>query len=125
MAVVLERWKLDVERGPDWLIVRVTPPEDPFDQPPELAQTCWDLCQQHFTYRLVLELDGLQVLSSQLIGQLIMLQKRISQHGGTLRMCGLSQLCEESLQLCRLGTQLPNYRNREEAVMGRRPTQPR
>ena len=56
MLTVASGCTLDVERGPDWLLVRIrnldrAEPETP------LAEQLWALLEQHFTYRLVLELD--------------------------------------------------------------------
>ena len=120
MSHVACDWPLEVERGPDWLFVRMHPPQDA-DLEPDLAGTVWDLLEKHFTYRVVLEMDDVEMLSSHMIGQLILLQKRIHQQGGVLRLCGLREQALESLHLCRLDGGLPNYRDREHAVMGSRP----
>jgi anti-anti-sigma factor len=91
-----------------------------------LADQLWSVLDRHFTYRLVLELDRVQVLGSFLIGQLIQLHQRIEQHGGVLRVCGLSPHNRRVLRTCRLHNQFPPYRTREEAVMGCvRPRQPK
>jgi anti-anti-sigma regulatory factor len=65
-------------------------------------------------------IDGLELdeLPSGMMGQLILLQERLSQCGGALRICGLSPECEESLQSFHLNSALPNHASREEAVMG-------
>ncbi len=112
--------KLDVERGPDWIFVRVNPPES-WDEAPALADAVWHLLEQNFTYRVVLELDQLPLLRSCVIGQLIMLAKRVHGHDGLLRICGLSPHNHAVLAAARLGAYLPNYRDRSEAVMASRP----
>ena len=119
MTQVAGEWQLEVDRGPDWLFVRLHPPIDS-DMEPDLAGAVWDLLEKHFTYRVVLEMHDVDQLSSHLIGQLILLQKRVHQHGGVLRLCGLCEHAIESLHLCRLDGGLPNYRDREEAVLGPR-----
>ena len=53
------------------------------------------------------------------MGQLIMLQKRVMQHDGALRLCGLTDACQNAIHLCRLDKALPNYASREDAVLGR------
>lgn len=108
--------KLDVERGPDWLFVRVNPP-DGWDDAPPLADAVWHIIEQNFTYRVVLELDQIPLLRSCLIGQLVLLAKRVYNHGGLLRICGLSPHNLEVLSAARLGAILPNYRDRSDAVM--------
>jgi len=115
----------DVDRGPDWIFVRVDPPEEMVAESPPLAEAVWALLEQNFVYRVVLELDRIQLLRSYMVGQLIMLAKRVHTHGGVLRICGLSAINEDVLRCCQLATQLPNYRDRGEAVMCSRPSQPR
>jgi anti-anti-sigma regulatory factor len=115
----------DVDRGPDWIFVRVSPPEDTAVETPQLAAAVWALLEQNFVYRVVLELDRIQLLRSYMVGQLIMLAKRVHSHGGVLRICGLSDVNEEVLRCCQLAGQLPNYRDRGDAVMCSRPSQPR
>ena len=111
-----------VDRGPDWLFVRLHDDSQPSDN---LADRLWQLMEKHFVYRLVLEMDELEVMSSQLIGQLVMLQKRVLQHDGALRLCGLTPACEQALHFCRLDQALPHFHCREDAVYGCQHENPR
>lgn len=125
MLQVSGSWCLDVDRGPDWLFVRVAEqPREAEDAPP-LADTLWSLLEQHFTYRLVLECDALRTVNSNLIGQLVLLHKRIYKHGGLMRLAGLSDDNFEVLRQARLDRNFPRFYNRAEAVLGHRPLQPR
>jgi len=122
MVSVSPGWELDVERGPDCLFVRPqNVPADrkaiDVDDAPQLAEAVWALLEQNFTHRLVLELDRVELLRSYLIGQLILLQKRICAHDGLMRICGLSGANYESLEHCGLGSHFPQYATRNEAVM--------
>lgn len=112
-----EDWEVNVDRGPDWLFMKLRPGKS---EPGEMAERLWSLADRHFIYRLVVEMDELNVLPSRLMGQLVMLQKRVLQRAGALRLCGLSPECAESLHFCRLDQALPNYDSREDAVLGRR-----
>jgi anti-anti-sigma factor len=116
--------ELDVERGPDWLFVR---PHGASLRGHELdlAEQVWGLLEQSMTHRLVLELDDLGPMMSSVIGQLVMLQKRITSQGGLMRLCGLSPSNQRVLAVSRLSGYLPQYNDRTEAVMGERPMQPR
>ena len=89
-------WGLDVDRGPDWIFVRVHP-RDGFDDAPGLAESVWAVLEQHFIYRVVLELDEIALLHSSVIGQLVLLSKRIHSHGGLVRLCGVSETNREVL----------------------------
>jgi len=55
-----------------------------------------------------------------LIGQLVLLQRRLLKRGGAMRLCGLSDDCAQVIHFCRLDSALPQYDSREDAVLGRR-----
>ena len=119
MLAIAPGWELGVERGPDWLLVKVeSVDEDAIDAPP-LADEIWSLLECHFTYRLVLELDQVHLLNSHLVGQLVMLYKRIREHGGVMRLCGLSDFNRRVLRICQLEDRFLPCRDRKEAVLGR------
>jgi anti-anti-sigma factor len=126
MLATATGWELEVERGPGWLIVKICNPEIVGDESPSLAESLWSLLEQHFTYRLVLELDRIRLLNSYLIGQLIEVYRRIREQDGVLRLCGLSVYNRRVLRTCRLDDRLPIYDDRREAVLGSvQPRQPR
>lgn len=118
-------WLAAVERGPDWLFVRLQRPDLMAVDTPQLADALWDLLQRHFMNRMVLELDDIEYLYSDVVAQLVKLHKRLRNADGVLRICGLSPSNQEVLQSSGLDGRLPNYGDREEAVMGYRPAQPR
>jgi anti-anti-sigma regulatory factor len=118
MPTITSDCELEIERGPDWLLVRVNLPDSVGRSGPALADRIWRLLEQHFTYRLVLELDEVRVLTGDLIEQLMQLYRRIEEHEGVMRVCGLSPSNRQVLHACRLDEQLLPYRDREEAVMG-------
>ena len=126
MPMISCDWELSVERGPNWLLVKVGKPlASPWEMPP-LADTLELLMEEHFTYRLVLELDDVDLLSSELIGELVALDKWIRDRQGVMRLCGLSLRNREILRRRWLGVFFPAYRDRLEAICGRhRPLQPR
>ena len=126
MLTVASGYTLDVERGPDWLLVRLRNLERTEPETPPLAEQLWALLEQHFTYRLVLEMDEVRLLNSYLIGQLMQLCRWIEEHDGVLRLCGLSPYNCQVLHTSRLDEQLLPYQDRREAVTGcSRPRQPR
>ncbi len=125
MYQTAEGWKLDVDRGPDWIFVRPHAPKFLGGDEPGLADSVWNLLAQCFTYRAVVELDSLPLLNSPLIGQLVLLSKRVHSHGGVLRLCGVSAENRQVLHTCRLDGALPSFESRGDAVMGFRPNLPR
>jgi anti-anti-sigma regulatory factor len=110
--------ELNVDRGPNWLFVKLRSREAPPAEVPQFAEKLWSISSRHFIYRLVLEHEDLENLPSGMMSQLVMLQERLAQCGGALRICGLSPECEEALQNCQLDSALQNHPSREAAVMG-------
>jgi anti-anti-sigma factor len=118
--------EFEVQRGPDWLLVRITSVDvDPADGL-SLADQLWEVMERHFIYRMVLEMDQVPVLNSYLIGQLVSLRRRVEEHHGVIRLCGLSPYNHRVLQTTRLDNLFLPYCTRQEAVLGcSRPRQPR
>jgi anti-anti-sigma regulatory factor len=125
MLAIAPEGEFDVERGPDWLLVRVKNLNPMDTVSSSLAERLWRLLQQHFTYRMILEMDEVRLLNSPLIGQLIQLHRWIKEQGGVLRLCGLSAANRQALRACRLDDRLLPYKDRQEALMGFYPNQPR
>jgi anti-anti-sigma factor len=118
-------WAVEIDRGPDWLFIRLRPPAGPDAGEVPLAEMIWQRLEQSFCHRVVLELDDVRMLRSWMIGELVKLHKRLTATGGMMRLCGLSETNQEALRACRLDSRFPAYRNRTDAVMGHRPPQPR
>ncbi len=124
-ATASTSWELEVNRGPNWLFVKVCVPNNSRGEDPPLADLVWEQLQQHFVYRLALELDDVPLMHSFLLGQLIVLQRRIAERDGVMRVCGLSPMNQRVLETHGLGQQLPTYDDRNEALMAPRAQKPR
>ena len=116
---VVDGLQLRVDRGPNWLFVKLRPGDNPGAiTPPKMADELWSISSRHFIYRLVLEMDEFETLPTGMMGQLVLLQKRLAQCGGALKICGLSPECAEVLHDCHLDAALPNHATRVDAVKG-------
>ena len=122
-------WSMDLDRGPDWLFIRLRPPSGPAGlagaAEVPLAEKILQQLQQSFCHRLVLELDAVPLLKSWMVSELVHLHKRIVTQGGTLRLCSVSPASEAVLRACRLLDHFPVFDNRYDAVMGCKPRKPR
>lgn len=118
-------WTIVLDHGPDWLFVRLQSDRADHSDRLEFADRVWQLMQQEFTNRVVVELDGLRVLTSLLVGELVSLHNRVDANEGLLRVSGLSDANQEVLRTLRAGDRFPQYGSREDAVMGHRPSKPR
>jgi anti-anti-sigma factor len=125
MLEVSTGWRLDVDVSSEWLFFRLTKECDDAEPTPPLANHVWSVAEQQAIHRFVVELDAQTLLSSYLVGQLILLCKRAHQRGGVMRLCGLTDAQYQVIQIMRLGPLLPNYQTRGDAVTGHRPTEPR
>jgi anti-anti-sigma regulatory factor len=100
------------------LFVKLRPKRDFADDVAQVADHLWSVASRHFIYRLVLEMEDLQQMSAELIEQLVLLQERLQQCGGSLRICGLTADCAVSLSDCQFEASLTNYATRQDAVLG-------
>ena len=121
MLGVSSGWTVDVERGPDWLFVRLGAPTDGECDVSLLADSVWSVVKQHFVYRVVLECDSLGMFDSAMVAQIVGLHRRLQKQSGVLRLCGLSDRNQEMLKACRLDGLFPQFRSRSQAVLAHRP----
>lgn len=121
MIDLAEGWSLTIDEGPEWLFFRLSQLTDEHDLAPPLAKVVWQHAEHRGRRRLVFELDHHTLLSSYLIGQLVLLHKRAEIEGGVFRLCDFSEYAHQALARMGMASRFPNYRSREEAVMGHLP----
>ena len=108
---------VDIDRGPDWYFVRLHRSNV---SAIGFAEAVYDLITREWCQRVIIELDELPILKSELVGQLVLLHKRLYTEGGAVRLCGASDDTQAVLKQSRLDDRFPQYANRVDAVMGRR-----
>lgn len=116
-------FKLTVDRGPNWLFIKLRPTRHFVDGIPRIADQLWLMATRHFIYRVVLELEELDHMPPGLTAQLVLLQERLAECDGSLRICGLCHECEEVLSERHLDTAFPNFSTRKHAVLGKEITE--
>lgn len=110
--------RCDVDRGPNWLFATVDAEKLPDESLTSAAEWCDELlgiCDRHFTYRLVVELDAVDKLSSTLDSELTRLGRLLAERGGALRLCGVSERCNQQLHAAH--SPLTGHRTRRDAVL--------
>lgn len=110
--------ELEIERGPNWLFVRVHTCHACSDTCSSLASRVSAALDQHLVNRVVLELGDAAISSEQLIEELMVLDNWIQHRHGVLRVCGLSGRASYRLHRSPLAQHFPVYHNREDAVWG-------
>ena len=127
MRVVLAPgWKTELDRGPDWLFVKLYGPDGSQADATGLAETLGMLLRQEFKRRMVLELDELLDMPQDLVSEVILLHNMLESQGGVLRLCGVSTPHQHALEEDDSDCRFIPFRDREEAVLGfYRPGKPR
>ncbi len=106
-----------IERGPDWLLVRLDGDacRDPAASEFALADGIWDALRENHARRVLLELDEVDAISDDLIATITTLASRIRSAGGLMRMCGLSENEIRTLR-ARGVANVAHYHSRAEAI---------
>ena len=125
MQEISQGWSLETERGPGWIFITLHGPRNGEAEGVAIAEQIWAVLESSTTYRVVLEMQHIHLMRSYLIGQLVMLHKRVMTHDGLLRIAGLSNDNQTALAASRLDSRFPQFGNRDEAIHGHRPMQPR
>ena len=115
-------WRFEIDEGPEWLFLRLCRSGGDDVPEPPVAVRGWEIAEERRKRRLVFELGDDVLLTSFLVGQLILLHKRAEMTGGAFRICGFSAHVYETLKMIRVADRFPNYANREDAVLGRLPS---
>ena len=115
-------WSLEVERGPDCLLVKLG---GRFHEDPHrirLADQLWELLRQHFTYRLVVQLGDVDFLTSYVLRELITVAQRVCAQGGMMRLCSLSRRDAKVLRRRALQSELAGLRLARGRAVRSRPS---
>lgn len=118
MLTIAPGVELDVQRGPNWLLVRIDNLDAVRCESIPLADEIWELLQRHFIWRLVLDMGRSPALNRHLINELLDLHRRITAKGGVMRICHVSPRDARVLTSLRLDDRLTPYSSWEEAVRG-------
>jgi len=113
-------WDMALERGPDWLFVRLdTPPRGAADDDTLTDRICAAV-REHHTRRVVLELERVERLDEPLIGTIADVGRLVRERGGLIRICGLSGPNLARLRSSPAAGDVPHFESRAAAVVGDR-----
>jgi len=108
---------IEVERGPDWLFVRVAGAAVAGQG--ELTRSVWEAIREHGASRVVLELDHVDTIDEALGGAIGEIGTRVRDAGGLIRICGLSEPKLARLRSVAAAAGVPHFDTRSDAVGGR------
>jgi hypothetical protein len=112
MLTIAPGWDLEVERGPEWLFVKLGNHVPADSDIPSLADEIWSILDRHFVYRVVLRLEGVRTLNRDLLRELVVLYRRIRRHGGMEEKGDSPHLCEAPSGPFRQMRTVPFFRRR-------------
>jgi anti-anti-sigma regulatory factor len=110
-------WGVAVERGPDWLFLRLKEGggvEDGGGRP--LAERLWGMIRVNRAHRVVLELEHVPAVDDTLIDAIVDVGARLRDDGGFVRVCGLSPANLERLRSSGRADGLTHFDSRTAAV---------
>jgi hypothetical protein len=107
------RERLDVERGPGWLFVRVPNAAASGD---DLASEVWETIREHSASRVVLELDRVETIDASLGNSIAAIGALVRDAGGLIRICGLTGPKLARLERLPVAAAVPHFETRSEAV---------
>jgi hypothetical protein len=110
-------WSLAIDDAGDWLFVRLATANDRYSEP-ELADAVDGLARQRKRFRVIFEMAADLILHSHLVGELVMLHKRLCLQGGALRLCGFTEYNFEVIRMMQLTDRFHNFPDRQTAVAG-------
>lgn len=113
-------WRVKLERGPDWLFVRLERDTDRARTAVSagLAEAIWGMISENHAHRVVLELDRVGPVDDGLLEAIGDVGERVRAAGGLIRACGLTGPDLGRLKSSPGGP--PHFDNRLEAVGGPR-----
>ena len=115
-------WYLKMDTSPEWIFFALGRSADASAPSPAVTDYAWQLASEHKIYRIVFELEPNVILTSHLVGQIVLLHRRAHYSGGVFRICQFSQKNYDVLQIMQLDNRFFNYDSREAAVIGHRET---
>ena len=78
MTYIAPGWSLLTDTSAEWIFFVLGRAPDASDPSPQVTEHAWQFAAQHGLYRIVFELEPDVVLTSHLVGQLVLLHRRAS-----------------------------------------------
>ncbi len=114
----LQEWDCRVERGPDWVFVRLESSRSQLDREISrpLSDHVWGILKIHLTSRVVIELHDVNTIDDTLVDELCSLEQRVQNDGGLMRICGLTPQNLSKLRSYDEIDHVPHFNSRNAAI---------
>jgi len=108
-------WDIAVDRGPDWLFLRLER-GGPHGAECPLADRLMQIIRVNHAHRVVVEFDGIDPLDDAILDAIAVVGSQVRDHGGLIRVCGLSAGGVRRLESSDQAGDLPHFESRSAAV---------
>lgn len=108
-------WDIAVDRGPDWLFLRLERGGTTGAERP-LADRLMQIIRVNHAHRVVVEFDGVDPLDDAILDAIAVVGSQVRDHGGLIRVCGLSAGGARRLESSDQAGDLPHFESRSAAV---------
>ena len=118
-------WSIDLDRGPNCLLIHLRPEGGQCPDSAGLSAALNELLQIEFANRIVVDLRYVPCVSEQLLDELVQLLESVTKIGGLMRVCGLSAANLNARGGAQSSGPLPVYDTPEDALCRLCPGKPR
>ncbi len=118
MLDVTTGWSIELDRGPDCLMIRLEPEVDGCPDATGLAAVLDELLRLQFAHRIVIDLRKVPHVSHTLVDELRQLYRLVSARGGLMRVFGVNATSASKLDELHVAAYLPTYATLEDAMHG-------
>lgn len=108
-------WAVAVERGPDWLFLRLEP-GNALASGGVLADRLLDVIRVNHAHRVVVECDRVDAVDDAILDAIATVGSRVRDDGGLIRVCGLSASGVRRLRSSDQTGDIPHFESRSAAV---------
>ncbi len=108
-------WAVAVERGPDWLFLRLER-GDAVASGSALADRLLDVIRVNHAHRVVVECDRVDAVDDAILDAIAAVGSRVRDDGGLIRVCGLSAGGVRRLRSSDQASDIPHFESRSAAI---------
>lgn len=108
-------WEVAVERGPDWLFLRLERGDAAAPSGP-LADRLLDVIRVNHAHRVVVECDRVDAVDDAILDAITTVGSRVRDDGGLIRVCGLSAGDVGRLRTSDTAGDIPHFESRSAAM---------
>lgn len=108
--------QLSVEQDADVTIISILTPRIPVDLSESFEESVMQQVNQLDTPKVLMDFDGVEFISSAILGKLIKLSGKLEEQGGQFKLCSLTERIREVFKVTQLYRHFGLYKTRDKAI---------